>query len=118
MNTALDPLQRMADAEASGEEAAREEGIAIALEAFQAIEGIVQGIHVTAPSRSDAMTSSASRGSRPRSRPSRTRSIPMSPGSASTGSFEKMVWFPMATPYSLTPCSKPQTHHGEWPITR
>ncbi len=65
-----------------------------------------------------AITSSASRAVRPRSRPSRTRSMPMRPGFGSIGSFEKTVSLPIATACSLTPCSKPKTHHGEWPITR
>ena len=43
-------LQRMAEAEAHDGESAREEGISIALEALEAVRGLVQGIHVTAPS--------------------------------------------------------------------
>ncbi len=42
-------LQRMAEAEAHDGESAREEGIGIALEVLEAVRGLVQGIHVTAP---------------------------------------------------------------------
>ena len=39
-------------------------------------------------------------------------------GFSSTGSLEKTERFPIATACSFTPCSKPQTHHGECPSTR
>ena len=42
-------LQRMADAESRDSASARDEGVKIALEAFEAVRGLVQGIHVTAP---------------------------------------------------------------------
>ncbi|GMR12584.1 MAG: bifunctional homocysteine S-methyltransferase/methylenetetrahydrofolate reductase [Gemmatimonadota bacterium] len=42
-------LKRMADAEARDGASAREEGIKIACEASNAVRGLVQGIHVTAP---------------------------------------------------------------------
>jgi len=47
-------LERMRRAEASGEEAARAEGIRIVQEVLEAVRGMVQGIEVSAPGRPEA----------------------------------------------------------------
>ena len=60
------------------------------------------------------MTSRASRGLRARSSPSRTRSMPMRAGAAAPASWVVATRsLPMATPYSLTPCSAPQSQVGQ-----
>ncbi|SVA67393.1 uncharacterized protein METZ01_LOCUS120247, partial [marine metagenome] len=41
---------RMAKAEASGEQAAKEEGVRIALETFETIRESIQGVHINVPS--------------------------------------------------------------------
>lgn len=44
-------VERMRTAQASGAEAATEEGVAIALEMIEAVRSLVQGFHLTAPNR-------------------------------------------------------------------
>jgi 5,10-methylenetetrahydrofolate reductase len=48
-------VERMRRAEAAGPEAAREEGLTIALEAINAVRPLVQGIHLNAPRRNVAV---------------------------------------------------------------
>ena len=69
-------------------------------------------------SSSEVITSSASSADRPRSRPSRTRSIPVSAAGASRGSsVVKIRSLPIATRCSFTPCSKPHIQAGREPTT-
>ena len=60
------------------------------------------------------MTSTASAAVRARSRPRRTRSMPISAGLAAAASCVVLTRsFPMATPCSLTPCSAPHSQVGQ-----
>ena len=64
-------------------------------------------------SRRPVITSTASAAVRARSRPRRTRSMPISAGLAAAASCVVPTRsFPMATPYSLTPCSAPHSQVG------
>ena len=48
-------VERMRRAEASGAEAAREEGVQIALEVIAAVRPVAQGVHLNAPRRDVAV---------------------------------------------------------------